>query len=446
MAPRGSSIGASSPIRAASHPIARRLDFEQEESLLLEASTLSGSGARRGKRAVRSSVYDIPEDVSPEPEESAVLEETAIEMEITGNDDSVVINPLEEESFAAQIGDDTTTGAEGIEDAEDSDIAPEPVKVPAKRGRKRKSELVETAEEVTSASKPRKRGAAQAQATQTQKPVKKKTAVHPRRSQRVSDIIEQEPSMLDTSLNPSIDSSEPVDEEPVVPKRRGRPPRVQPAVEKENDVSAKSTKSVATKAKGDDVFKKPSKPMGRPKANTGPKSKTDAQLKEKTAEKDSEDKGKLVNSYGNPLSKKDIEQMSTTSVGSRYGRGRHLSVFREMDPDAVARVGRTGRHRVAPIDFWKNESISYGTDGSMTAIVKNADPEPEQKRYKSHSTKGKKRALAAVEEEVDLEPWEEEDGFIVGNYKDFDPVREVILNTVQEGSKSRAVTATRYIN
>ncbi|KAH7393057.1 kinetochore CENP-C fungal-like protein [Pyrenochaeta sp. MPI-SDFR-AT-0127] len=431
MAPRASSVNVSSPARATSHPIARRLDFEQDESSLQETPALSGSGARRGKRA---DVYDIPEGSSPVRQPSVVLEESYVQEEITANEDSIVINDITEESFVAQIGDDATTGAEDLIDLEESEIAPEPVKVPAKKGRKRKSDVLEQVrEEETMTAKPRKRGTGAIHASQTQKKGKKSVpspAVQPRRSQRVSDITDQGPSMLDASVDTSIDTSEQV--EPA-PKRRGRPPRAPAVAGKENVTPAKAAKNVSAKETTTAVFKKPPKPVApKSKGKAEPKSKSEAKAKEKTPQANGDDTGKLVDVYGNPLSKKDIEQMSTASVGSRYGRGRHLSVFRELDPEAVARVGRTGRHRVAPIDFWKNDRIAYDVDGSMTSIVKNQDTEPERRPHKSTSTKGRKRALIAIEEDVELDPWEEDEGTLVGNYRDFDPVTDVTSTYIIE--------------
>ncbi|KAF1831065.1 hypothetical protein BDW02DRAFT_582393 [Decorospora gaudefroyi] len=444
MAPRGSSAAPSSPARAASHPIARRLDFEQDESSLQETPALSGSGARRGKR---SDVYDIPEDDSPGPEQSTVLEESVVQEEITAAEDSVVINEFAEESFVAQVGEDATTGAEIVEDLVDAnewETAPEAVKAPAKKGRKRKSDAIDISEEEQGvAEKPRKRGPVEAQASASQKKGKKSVpapAVKPRRSQRVSDATEQEPSVVEAPVDVSIDQSEQSEEAPVAPKRRGRPPRIQPNTKKENTAPAKTVKNAPAKDTTDAVFKKPAKPAGRPKANAEPKSKPATEPKtkpapkaqEKAPEPDSEDAGKLVDVYGNPLSKKDVDQMSTTSVGSRYGRGRHLSVFREMDPDEVARVGRTGRHRVAPIDFWKNDRISYDVDGSMTSIVKNQDIEDDRRTTKKSSYKVKKKSLTAVEEEeIELDPWEEE-GALVGNYRGYDPVTNVSSNDIIE--------------
>jgi centromere protein C len=444
MVPRGSSAAPSSPIRASSHPIARRLDFEQDESSLQETPALSGSGARRGRR---SDVYDIPEDgeESPLPEPSVMLEESMVQQELMANEESAV---FAEQSFVAQIGEESTAGVEAVEDLadeEESEVAPEPVKQPAKRGRKRKSDAVDTPEEQQAATeKPRKRGPA----VQASESHKSKNAPAPtvqrRRSQRVSDISDLEASASEVPADTILDQSEQIDEAPVAPKRRGRPPRAQPAAEKENTVVAKPAKNAAAKEKNEGAFKKPAKPAGRPKANPEPKIKPAPKSKESSKAKPKEKaplvddaSGKLVDVYGNPLSKQDIDQMSTTSAGSRFGRGRHLSVFREIDPENVARVGRTGRHRVAPIDFWKNDHISYDVDGSMTSIVKSAAVEETRRQNKKNGSKGRKKRLAMVEEEeIELDPWEEKDGRLVGNYKGYDPVINSASDEIIEDGKS----------
>jgi centromere protein C len=414
--------------------VARRLEFEQDESSLQETPALSGSGQRRGKRA---DVYDIPEDGSPAPQTSAILEEIFEEDEITADGDSVVIDGTAEESFIAQIGDDTTIGPAAVEDVldmEESEVMLELVKEPAKRGRKRKSDVLEPAQgDSTTAAKSRKRGATSAQVSDG---VKKGKRVAPapnvpyRRSKRVSDINELESSAIDISADAIAEA----DEAPVAPKRRGRPPRAESQANKENAASTKASKPTVVKDKEEHVFKKPPKPATRPKEV---KNKASVDAAPTIPQIDGAGGGKLVDVTGKPLSKKDIEQMSTTTVGSRYGRGRHLSVFRELEPEAVARIGRTGRHRVAPIDFWKNDRISYDTDGSMTSVVKNQDVDSPRKQYKSAAKpKGKKRSLTAIEEEEgELEPWEEEDGMLKGNYRDYDPVTDVISNVLLEASK-----------
>lgn len=435
MGPRAGSASLSSPVRDTSNPTARRLKFGKKDKNSQETPTLSGSGARRGFRA---DVYDIPEDDSPVPQQSTILDDSLVQDDAVVNEDSVVINHSEDFTLA-QIGDTMATEAELVEDStnlDQSEVAPEPVKVPAKRGRKRKSDVLEPVQQVeTSVTKLRKRTAAQA--LLPQKKAEKITpapATNARRSQRISDITEQEPSYLDTLDDASEVPFEPVQEAPVVPKRRGRPPKVRPAPEKENPTPAKAAKSTSGKGDTDAIFKKPSKLVVKPKEKSITKSKPATKTKEKSPQTVSEHAGKLVDAYGNPLSKEDIEQMSTTSVASRFGRGRHLSVFREMDPESIARVGKTGRHRVAPIDFWKNDRIAYDVDGSMTSVVKNQDLEPERKSTRG-SGRGRKRALAAVEEEVELDPWEEDEGRLLGNYVDFDRMTGLPTTDVVEDSK-----------
>jgi centromere protein C len=262
-----------------------------------------------------------------------------------------------------------------------------------------------------------------------------------------------EASPVDASVDVSADPVEETDSAPAQPKRRGRPARPKPEAAKEGSIPTKATKSSAPKAKADGAFKKPDMPAARPKEKPGPKpkekptakSKGDARSADQAPEVTEVDPGKYVDVHGRPISKKDMEQMSTTSVGSRYGRGRHLSVFRELEPEAVARVGRTGRHRVAPIDFWKNDRIAYDPTGGMTSIVKNQDTEPERKKQKTSSAKGKKRNLAVVEEEeVELDPWEQEEGVLVGNFRDYDPTKDVSTSDVIEDSKMRRFSIAQY--
>ncbi|KAJ4348903.1 mitotic fidelity of chromosome transmission- protein [Ascochyta clinopodiicola] len=421
----------------------RRLDFEEEEedASLQETPALSGSGQRRGKR---NDIYNL--EHSPSRQQ---LEESELQEEISANNEEEELPLMTEieESFLAQIGDGSVTGVDAVElllEEEtqlEEEVAQEPVKEKAKRGRKRKSDLAAvTEEESPKPAKARKRGPAAAQLPEPAEKGKKATAapiVPSRRSRRVSDITEQEPSMVEeaSTLDNSIvaDVSE-QSELPVAPKRRGRPPKVQKHAEVEPTAPVKKAKAAAAKdaakEKAEPVFKKPSKPMAIPKEKPASKGKENSKAADNVPK---DEAGRPVDLYGNPLSKADIERMSTTSVGSRYGRGRHLSVFREMEPDAIARVGRTGRHRVAPIDFWKNDRINYNHDGSMATVVKAPSPDPVT-RPSTYHKKGKKKMLTAVEEEeVELDPWEEDDGFLTGNYKDYDPANEFTSPGLVEG-------------
>lgn len=426
MGPRSRSVNpTSSPSRAASHPaVSRRLDFEQDESSLQETPALSGSGQRRGKRR---DIYDI--EPSPSRAQSAVLEES-IQEEIIATEDSAMLNGMAEDTYIADIGNDTVADEpEATVDEEESEVVPQPSKQPSKRGRKRKSDAIQSAtEELEEAPKTRTRGAAPAQALQTQKKGKKAAvaaAAQPRRSKRVSELTEEEPSNI---IDTSTEVSDQIETPPVVAaKGRGRPPKAK--LQDETEAPAKKQQKPKEKQKElneEPVFKKPKLSAKAKKAG----SKAD----EPVPEKATFEGGKLVDIHGKPISQTDIDQMSTTSVGSRYGRGRHLSVFRELEPESVARVGRTGRHRVPPIDFWKNESIAYDPVGSMQAIVKNEQQDPVRKR--TNKSRGKKRGLATIEEDelTELDPWEEQDGVFVGIFRDFDPVTEVTMNELVETS------------
>jgi centromere protein C len=438
----------SSPVRrAASHAVSRRLDFEEDTSLQ-ESPALRGSGQARGKR---TDVYDIEQ--SPGRAISAILDESFVQEEITAQEETIAnedsaMNGFAEESFIGDVGNDTVADATILDDSVDvtegqtveeeetlPELESEPevvAKQPQKRGRKRKSEALEpVAEEVQAAPKSKKSAPA------VQKEKKAPAPVPRRRSNRNFDV-EEGPS---TTMDESMDVSEQVEEPVAAPKRRGRPPKVQPQFEKAPPAVATMTaksksKASALKRPEPPAFKKPELPAAKKtKAAPKPKPKADSNTSEKQASPQDKDAGKLVDNLGNPLSKADMDQMSTASTGSKYGRGRQLlSVYRELGPDEVARVGKTGRHRVAPVDFWKNERLAYNYNNDLEAIVRNETQEPE--RAKKNKQKGKKRALIAVveEDEDDLEEWEATLGVVVGEFRDFDPVTEVTSADLLEDS------------
>lgn len=448
MAPRGSSIGLSSPIRAIPHPsLARRLDFDDEEDTSIqETPALNGSGQRRRKR---SDIYTL--ERSPSRQRSIVLDESELQEEITANnedddDDLPIVNEIEE-SFVAQIGDDAITDTEVVESfVEDyaqaeREAAAEAVEVPIKRSKKRKGTSAAVVEEESPRpTKSRKQGPIVAQAPEPAKKGKKgaNTFVAPvRRSKRVSDATEQESSILGASTldnSAAAVSSEQIEGAPVSTRRRARPSKSQKDNDTQPVVPVKPTKKAASKdagkEKAEPIFKKPSKPVTKSKEKPAMKDKDSA----KTTDKALKDQaGRAVDLYGKPLSKADIEKMSTTSATSRYGRGRHLSIFREMEPEEIAHVGRTGRHRVAPIDFWKNDRINYNHDGSMATIVKAPSPEPVA-RTSTHHKKSKKKTPTTIDEKkIELAPWEDGEGFLIGNYKDYDPADEFTSPGLVEG-------------
>ncbi|PVI08643.1 hypothetical protein DM02DRAFT_8212 [Periconia macrospinosa] len=436
MGPRHQSANlVSSPLRATSHPaVNRKLDFVQDESSLQETPALSGSGQPRGKRR---SVYDL--ELSPSRGHSATLEES-IQDEIMAEGG---FDGMAEESYVSDIGNDASAGAinDVTEDVEESEPILEPVKQPGKRGRKRKSDLIESTVQ-EEAPKTRRRGAPPRPNVEKQKK-DKAIAAAPRRSKRVSEATEEEPSVL---VNESATLATDIDTPRVEPKRRGRPPKniVQPEKTEKPTAVKNSRKKKQTVQDPDPepepepereepVFKKP-KPSGRP-----PKKVVEKPVEKERAHKDqdkSAEGGKFVDVHGKPISKADIDQMSTVSAGSRFGRGRHLSVFRELEPQSVAHVGRTGRHRVKPIEFWRNEKCAYDSEGNMQAIVKNEMKEPVRPAHTNYRSKAKRKGLAAIEEdeEVDLEPWEADEGVFVGIFKDWDAEAEMAGNEFVESN------------
>lgn len=446
MGPRAQTNPGSSPSRPASHPVvSRRLDFEQDESSLQETPALSGSGQRRGQRR---SIYSI----EPSPSRmtnSAMMEET-IQEEITAGEGSIVFNDMAEESGLQDIGNDTVLGAESEDtaeaeaqvdvtadveegevnaDVEESEIAPQPIKEPVKRGRKRKSDIAEPAQTVQAPLEPRRRG---------RKPLEKKDkntptapAVPSRRSKRVSDITEQDSSTLQDA---SAGALENVDTPPVTAKPRGRPPKASASTMM--PPPAKKQKRQGKQLEKENV----QPPTKKTKVATNPKKQADAKNDGAPVEQELAESGKLVDVYGRPISKADLDQMSTTTTGTRFGRGRHLSVFRELEPDSAATVGRTGRHRVKPINFWANEVVSYDPTGNMQAIVNRVYQEP-PKQTRRPRRKGHKGSLSAVEEdeeeEIEIQPWEEEgNGEFVGAYRGYDSANRVSNNNLLKNSKS----------
>ncbi|KAF2471291.1 uncharacterized protein BDR25DRAFT_260740 [Lindgomyces ingoldianus] len=432
MGPRSSLHQATaSPSRESSHPaVSRRLDFDQEDSSLQETPALSGSGQRRGKARgkARANIYDIERSLSRDV--SAALEDSIVQGDISVNEISEMLDGFGEESFDGGVGDgyESMIGTNGVDasaDLDEPEVEPEPTPQPVKRGRKRKSDAIDsTVEEPSSvSSRPRRRGAGAVQAASSQK---SKVAEHPPtakprgkgRSKRVSEMTDQESS---TALDNSVDETENTEKSITTNpgKSRGRHlTKAKPQVQN----------ALPAKEKGEPAFKKP-KAITKPGAIA--RSKSESKTNGKSVEPEVPNGGKLVDSAGNPLSKADIDHLSTTSTASRYGRGRTLlSVYREMGPDEATNVSmarHSGRHLVKPVDFWKSEKVTYAKDGSLESIVVNETQEPPPKKYTGRP-KGKKRALRVIEEEDDdvgLEDWEERDGLFVGTFRGFNPVAEV---------------------
>lgn len=440
---RQSSMGPRVQSNNADRAVSRRLDFEQEESALQETPALSGSGTRR--KNPRRSIYDVEE--SPAPGQNASFEESMIQEEITANEDADMGNGYAEESFAGIMGDDFDLDVEAGANDMDGSVEEEQepvVKLPTRRGtRKRKSDDIEsTAEEESIVAQPRKRKttAARTSGAGSGRKTAKQTAAKPRArptKKRVSEVTEEEPSITaDTTADSSIEIENPPTPPPA--RSRGRQKKTQRNPSNTDDVEqvveraapatkhrGKPAKSQVSKESDDVVFKKPKAP-----------SKSKDKVIEKESEMPPPSAGKLVNAQGLPLSKTELDQISTTTAGSRYGRGRSLSVFRQHAPEELARTGRSGRHRLKPVDFWKNERAEYQKDGSLAAVVRNESLETPPRHKAPAKGRGKKRTLATVDEdeEDELEDWEEIDGVFTGIYRDYNPATETTSDSQIEES------------
>ncbi|KAF2264274.1 hypothetical protein CC78DRAFT_533336 [Lojkania enalia] len=423
MGPRVRQTDRSSPNRAASHlPVTRRLDFDQEESSLQETPALSGSGQRRGQRR---NVYSL--EPSPSNGHSATLEESLVQEEIAANEDSAMIDGFIEESFAGGVGEDSMAGAEATEhsvEAQQTTDEEEPVKQPSRkgRGRKRKSDVLESAvEESTPISKTRRRRPAalderashgQKKANDTIAPAPKPQG-RPGRPKRTAKVTEEAADEESTDIaEKALDDSTQIEEHPAPNpvKPRGRPPGKAKAQLKPATAEKKAEKPA--------TFKKPELPK-KSQVITASKSR------EKENEQSTPLPGTFVNAWGKQLSEDEVEHMSVTSTASRFGRGRSLSVFRQVEIDESTSIGRTGRHRVQRLEFWRNEKGLYDRDGSLTSIVKNETPqEPmRMKRAGRHGRpKDRNRALTAIEEDDDddLQPYETGPGVLPGVIRGFD--------------------------
>ena len=151
------------------------------------------------------------------------------------------------------------------------------------------------------------------------------------------------------------------------PKRTMAAPALPTAKERVRGPAARTAKAPTVKEATEE-----------PKAK---KSKAAPKAKEKdTTKPAAAPAGKLVDHHGRPISKDDIERMSTTSAGSRLRRTRTLSVFRELAPTESGSVGRTGRHHIKPINFWLNERANYDADGNLLVIRQNESVEDSPKK------------------------------------------------------------------
>lgn len=434
LAPRMLAPVSSSPLDHASSAdptVNRRLDFDQEPSLQ-ETPLVNGigsSGLRRTKR--RSDIYDL--SPSPVPAQQTIMEESIVE-ELLATESSAIVNAGQEESYVGSVGDDSGEAMEGVDQStvnEESEVAPEPVKQPAKRGRKRKSDAIDSSQ-VQEEQAPARASKRLSDASAVAK-VNKAGPAPPKpargRPKKVAQPVEEEePSTTasdGTAEHSDQEAAEEEEQEPTPPpaKPRGRPPAKGKAQAKAK-AAKEDAKEAPTKEKEKPAFKKP-KALADPEAKS--KSKKEPARKKLTADEQqaaAEAAGTIVDVYGRPLSRspsKSAEDAQTTrSTMSRFSRGRSLmSVFRRTAADDAPR-SRHGRPILKPINFWNSDKIVRERDGTIGAVDRWIDPEPPAKPVKRGRKAAAKPKRAPSNEPVEeLEEWEENapgclDGVVAG--------------------------------
>lgn len=99
------------------------------------------------------------------------------------------------------------------------------------------------------------------------------------------------------------------------------------------------------------------------------------------------------------------------SILDRKPGPRSLQILRQgtpMEDDGAYRT-RAGRSSVKPIDRWRGESVDYGNDGSIRAIIRAEDITPIKKvlpRNRRQASRTAQRMEDIDEEDDEEEPWE----------------------------------------
>ncbi|KAF2205403.1 hypothetical protein GQ43DRAFT_437029 [Delitschia confertaspora ATCC 74209] len=437
----------SSPDRVNSSPaVTRRLDFGQDDSIQ-ETPVVNGLAGRTKKRL---SVYDL--EPSPVPEETAMELTVAEEVEING--DSTMFNGIQHDGYAENVGYDSGMAEQDAEEPtvdEESEVAPQSVKQPAKRGRKRKSDAIDSSNvEEPAPTRTKTKGATAGQkAATSQAPIAKPQAPAAKLRGRSKKVQGEAPEEDTTALAESILQEDETMEEASVPapaaKTRGRLKKVQEPVREEESIQeadeaveeiaapapakrgrkrkAQAQDAVSSRKSDELTFKKPTtlvRPDPKRKAKATPAKKTTASKEQ--PEKD--ENGAYVDLYGRPLSRSPTrapeDAQTNASTSSRYARGRTLvSVFRRTAADDAPR-SRHGRPIFRPVSFWNNEKLVRDRDGTVGAIDRRVDLEPEKPAKKTRKTSKSKKSRS-IEPAEELEEWEEtEPGSLEGNIVEYD--------------------------
>ncbi|OMP86715.1 Centromere protein 3 [Diplodia seriata] len=123
-------------------------------------------------------------------------------------------------------------------------------------------------------------------------------------------------------------------------------------------------------------------------------------------------------------------------------QARSLQILRQGTPfdDVGARTTRSGRISAKPVEYWRNERIEYGHDGTKKEIIRAEDVEETKRpaaRAKGRKRSGK-RSESAMDEEpgMELEEWEVDPGVVQGWVNGWDEKARTVVN---EGGRNEDI-------
>jgi centromere protein C len=124
-------------------------------------------------------------------------------------------------------------------------------------------------------------------------------------------------------------------------------------------------------------------------------------------------------------------------------RARGLRILRSETPaaDYGATVMRSGRTSVKPLAYWRNERAVYDTGrvygkdrelGGIKEVIRTEEISPEPRRRPRKRGGRKRRAPEAIEEDEDIQEWEEEPGYLEARVPKWDPLTNNVSEDVEE--------------
>ncbi|KAL1633889.1 mitotic fidelity of chromosome transmission-related protein [Diplodia intermedia] len=472
--------------RAVSHPaVARRLDFGAIDE---DNAKVTGSGSRnRGQP--RPHVFDLP--VSPARGKKRTHDESVVEDETVLEESEVAINGVGEDSPLPTGGEDDTlpmlleeTGGdtepdESVEDSMEIPEEPQPRPQLTKfRGPARKS--LEHKESPASAPKkkagrPKKnQGLVSAKSSSAAVPARSRTAAQPRLAskrrvtdesamdvdQSIEELSMEQASQNEAEEEPEEKIEEEEEEEEPEPVLE---PELEPEFEEEPEPTPEPELPPAKKKRGrpksgskvdihvdepQDPVQLPERPAKKAKKTAAPKKPPPSQRDPNariTSNKDnakSRAKGKQKEDMPPPPLPSQPSSQPERGRSRQPSQARSLQILRQGTPfdDVGARTTRSGRISAKPVEYWRNERIEYGHDGTKKEIIRAEDVE-ETKRPAARA-KGRKRAgkrsESAMDEEpgMELEEWEVDPGVVQGWVNGWDEKARTVVN---EGGRNEDI-------